>query len=592
MIKSLIGLFLFILACPARAAFKIPGYELVYSYPVETTLDEPDLRQAYDVWPELFDQAGQRIDIEQFYVSPSTDDAVLEPSFKALERAAKRGVKIRVLLERKFLKNSVDGIARLANIPGLELRILDWGAVGKTGKGIIHAKFFVVDSSSAFVGSQNFDWRALDQIHELGLAVTNEAIVGQIRSVFDHDWALAGATDWAIAPAAQPVAAHLGQLNYLVASPWRYNPPGVGDSESELVYLIGHAKEEIVVQNYDYLPMGFGANASSYTIIDDALRAAAARGVKIKLLLDRGNEDERHMKFLKPLAQVKGVEIRFMEIPDAKRGHIDFARVVHTKTMVIDGKLLWLGTSNWAGGYLDESRNLELVVHDEGLAARVAAVHKHLWDSTYAVPIEMFPEQRDWLWHIVSQCMDASAPDYCVRCRRPLPGKCGPTPCPETSPVWSVEKEFVAIQDRKMCGCPLGFVHGLALPRVAVKGVEDPKRPDGLWDFAWKTARVAITDESAILLAVNGPTRRTQDQLHVHMVRLSADGRKLLAQAMPETVPDLKGVWKAAARSAKKREIKGWYGIAVARADDGKGFIVAATASDHPETEFGQAFCK
>ena len=57
-----------LLAPAARAEFKVPGYELVYSYPVETTLEEPDLRQAKDVWPEMFDAARNTIDVNEFYV--------------------------------------------------------------------------------------------------------------------------------------------------------------------------------------------------------------------------------------------------------------------------------------------------------------------------------------------------------------------------------------------------------------------------------------------------------------------------------------------------------------------------------------------
>jgi hypothetical protein len=33
--------------------------------------------------------------------------------------------------------------------------------------------------------------------------------------------------------------------NYLVASPQRYNPPGVGDSQLELPRLLGEAKHEV-----------------------------------------------------------------------------------------------------------------------------------------------------------------------------------------------------------------------------------------------------------------------------------------------------------------------------------------------------------
>ena len=221
----------------------------------------------------------------------------------------------------------------------------------------------------------------------MGLAVNDEPVVRNIQSVFDNDWKLAGATDWALPGRPAPPAADTSRRAYLIASPWRFNPDGVADSQAELVRLIGSAKHDLVAQNYDYLPAGFGKDAKPYPVIDDALRAAAARGVKIKLLADKLNEDKRHLGFLKSLAQAPGVEVRFIAVPDASRGHIDYARVFHSKYMVIDGGTLWLGTSNWAGGYLDESRNLELAVKDEALARRAAAVHRHLWESRYAVPI-------------------------------------------------------------------------------------------------------------------------------------------------------------------------------------------------------------
>lgn len=199
---------------------------------------------------------------------------------------------------------------------------------------------------------------------------------------------------------------------------------------------------------------------------------------------------------------------------------------------------------------------------------------------------------RDWLWHMVSECLDAGKPDYCRRCRRPIDGSCGEVPCAESIAVWTVDDQFAAIRDRKMCGCPPGFVHGLAIPRTPIKGIEDPRRPRGLWAFAWKVAREKIPKASEILLVVNGPTRRTQDQLHVHALRLSSEGRRRLAETHPEAVAGLMDVWDAAARHAKAQGLTGWYGVAAAQADSGDGFIVSASAGDHPETEFGQAFCR
>lgn len=372
----------------------MPGYELVYSYPVETTLEEADLRQAQEVWPEMFDQATKTIDINEFYITPAKGEP-LEAPLKALQRAAKRGVKIRFILEKKFERNSWEGIARLKTIPNLELRILEWSQVN--GEGIIHAKYFVVDSTRAYVGSQNFDWRSLKHIHELGLSVSEPEVVTHVQSVFNHDWAIAGTTTPAVPDNEVPPLFDRSLRSYLVASPWRFNPPGVGDSEAELTRLMGEAQQEIRIQLLDFTPLSYGKPRRFYASIDNAVRDAAVRGVKVKLLVSHWNTDDPGIHHLQSLAVLPRVEIRIITIPEAAQGPIPFARVAHSKYMVVDGKTLWLGTSNWAGSYLNFSRNLEIVVKDEALAARVGRVHAHLWDSSYTTPIEIlkdYPKPR------------------------------------------------------------------------------------------------------------------------------------------------------------------------------------------------------
>ncbi len=378
--------FLLLLAAPARAEFSVPGFELVYSYPIETSLEEKNLRQASDVWPAMFDAAKKTIDIEQFYVTPSTGEP-LEASLQALERAAKRGVKIRVILEKKFEKNSLDGIARLKSIPDLDLRVLEWSQVN--GDGIIHAKFFIVDSTQAYVGSQNFDWRSLKHIHELGLRIADATVVSNVQKVFTHDWALTDDQSGLKLDEQKDPSADRTARAYLVASPWRRNPNGVGDSESELVKLISEAKLNIAIQLLDYNPTTYSRPRHFYPPIDNALRDAAVRGVAVKLLVSHWNTDAQSVVHLKSLAMIPGIEVRIITVPEAKQGTIPFARTAHSKYMTADGKTVWIGTSNWAGGYLDSSRNLEIVVKDEALAARVATMHAHLWNSPYTNPLEV-----------------------------------------------------------------------------------------------------------------------------------------------------------------------------------------------------------
>ncbi|SFH84329.1 Phosphatidylserine/phosphatidylglycerophosphate/cardiolipin synthase [Collimonas sp. OK307] len=378
-----------------HAEFSIPGYELVHTAPVETTLATPDLREPLQVWSEMFDAAKQQIVLGQFYVA-SQPGAAFEQVIARLAAAGARGVKIRFLMEEKGkFASDMPTIERLRQIPNLEFRYLDYSRL--TGNGIIHAKYMVVDGSTAYVGSQNFDWRSFAHIHETGLRITDAVVVSQLQNIFEHDW---HAQELIARGKEVPklnqnvVAADDRQAIFLVASPNAFNPPGVGDSETELPKLLAAAKSEVRIQLLDYAPLSYGPNRTRpyYAVIDNAIRAALARGVKIKLMVSNWNTEKPAIAYLKSLALLPGMEIRIVTLPQASAGFIPFARVIHSKTMAIDGQLAWIGTSNWSGGYLDNSRNLEIVLRNERMAQRIAELHQQTWDSAYAQPIDVMKD--------------------------------------------------------------------------------------------------------------------------------------------------------------------------------------------------------
>lgn len=383
--------------CPALFLFfalnafaSEPGFELIYTAPAETTLQQPTLRDTAGVWPQVFDSAQQRIDLAQMYAADEAGEA-LEPSMAALERAGARGVKIRFLIEKKMLRASSEKtLARLRAIPNLELKELDFGALG-TG-GIHHAKYFVIDGGrAAFIGSQNFDWRALKHIHELGVKIADPKICSQLATLFERDWKgkeLTQGLKLAIALQKKKPTTAAWTSPVLLASPWALNPAGIPDSESELVQLIGSATQELRIQVMDYYPLNHKKTAF-YPVIDNAIRAAAVRGVKVKLLVSNWGVEKDAIEHIKSLSLIPNIEIRVVSIPEASSGFIPFSRVIHSKYMVVDGKTLWIGTSNWTGGYLDDSRNVELILPDEKLAAQGTAIHEQLWISEYASPIDL-----------------------------------------------------------------------------------------------------------------------------------------------------------------------------------------------------------
>ena len=211
---------------------------------------------------------------------------------------------------------------------------------------------------------------------------------------------------------------------------------------------------------------------------------------------------------------------------------------------------------------------------------------------------------RDILWKVVANCLkDDGSADYCRNCPAPLlphlascsePSGLNPAAiCRKTTEVWDKTADFVALRDYKMCGCPSGFIHGLALPLRKVTGVEDPARPAGIWRFAWDEAvkKIGSAERDAIVIAANPRARRTQDQLHIHLVRLADGARKKFLGLHPIRIRDLSDVWAVAAQHAAAGGIpEGGYGVAVAHDSAGDGFLVVASA-DSPEKLFSVFSC-
>jgi len=198
-------------------------------------------------------------------------------------------------------------------------------------------------------------------------------------------------------------------------------------------------------------------------------------------------------------------------------------------------------------------------------------------------------ERSDILLDIVSHCVDPAPANYCSLCRVPRnDGGCGATlECSKSTEVWALNDRYTAIRDVKMCGCPAGFVHGLALPIYPVRGVEDPQRPDGIWQFAWNVAVSRIEPES-IALVVNPQFQRSQNQLHVHLLRLSPDVRGQLEKEKSAYVSDLEQVWASAARSAAANGLDD-YGVLVVQRPQMDYMVVVMAGS--PEAAFTRWRC-
>jgi phosphatidylserine/phosphatidylglycerophosphate/cardiolipin synthase-like enzyme len=390
--------------------------EIVESAPLETTLDHADVPNTDQVWLDMIAHAQRSISLAIFYASTQPGDR-LEPIVKAIEAAAARNVDVRLVFDASFYEKNKDVPNRLAANPSIKVRLID---IKSRTNGVLHAKYFIVDDVDTYVGSANFDGRALEHIQEIGVRVKDRDIARTLDQVFRYDWrdsqtldpksplkqaVSANVTVDQPAPqsyAKQPLALPLPNLPVTIShageetqvtplvSPRRLMPEGYAslDELPHLVRAIDGAKTSIDLQLLTY-SINTDDIAHKFLTLDDALRRADARGVTVRMLVSDWNLDDNKIESLRELARSSKIKIDILTIPPFSSGFIPYARVSHAKYMVVDAKESWVGSSNWEESYFTRTRNIGLMIDGSKFAGELETIFTSGWTSAYAKPFDV-----------------------------------------------------------------------------------------------------------------------------------------------------------------------------------------------------------
>jgi len=393
---------------PSESTGARPALQLVQSCPVETGLCHPRLPLAHEAWLELIESAERRLDLAHFYFS-NADSALraadpqagrLEHVIRAIESAARRGAQVRILAEQGFHETYPETLDRLSAQASIEVRLYDVRA--RMG-GVLHLKMLLVDENQAYIGSQNFDWRALEHIQELGVRIEEPALSRSLRELFETDWALADPQtpdDYRFVfedgrPGPLRVQLPFGTVEAAVVySPRDWLPRPSQWDLPRLLDMIEESERSVRVQLLSYTPDG---RDGYWPALDQALRAAAARGVQVQLLLSHWETRPGRIEWLQSLQSVPNLEVRLVWVPEWSGGFIPYARVVHAKYMVVDGRRAWLGTSNWSRDYFFQSRNVGLVFEGEAIARTLEEFFELGWQMEFSRrvdPCAKYPRPR------------------------------------------------------------------------------------------------------------------------------------------------------------------------------------------------------
>ncbi len=384
---------IFALLLLPSAALAGPALKIVQSVPDETVYGSTAAARPGRVWREMINSASVSLDIQQFYIAEKPGED-LTPVLEAIRAARGRDVRVRFIVDTAMMKESSQHIPELVKA-GVQVRVMDFK---KAGGGVQHSKFFIVDSREVYTGSQNFDWRSIKHIHEIGVRITSPRAAADFKKLFEADWAVAGGADAKKTyakqvkqqvSAASPEIAALegGTVTYRLAfSPVGSVPAGMDVEWDELLKFIDGAKRYLKGQVMTYALQEHGSKR--WDGLDAALRRAGARGVKVELIFADWAMGGKNDADIKALSAAPGVSVKISSLPRHSSGFVPFSRVEHCKYMTADGERSYVTNSNWGPGYFLTSRGTAVFMDGAPAAAILEEIFDKAWTGPYALPVD------------------------------------------------------------------------------------------------------------------------------------------------------------------------------------------------------------
>lgn len=368
----------------------------------------------FDALVLAVDAACHSVHLESYIIQPvGAPVRVLE----ALERAARRGVRVRVV---------VDGVGtgelpppwpqRLADA-GVQLRVYApvrrWGLLMPSRWRRLHRKLCVVDEALGFCGGINLldDRVALPQLPlpaprvDFALCCTGP-LVRWMRATMEQLWwrmeAAQQARQRAFRQAWRSWQAHpppaLAEPPPWLEAWWRQAPLRVrvqdaaaalvlrdniwhrSDIERAYLQALARARQQVLLAHAYFVP-----NAR----LQRALAAAAGRGVRVRALLQgryEGFMQHHAARWVYRRLLRRGLDLREYTRTD-----------LHAKVAVVDGQWATVGSSNLDPLSLLLAREANIVTNHPALVSELAAVVQRLLDHE-AQPLEDAAlAQRPWL---------------------------------------------------------------------------------------------------------------------------------------------------------------------------------------------------
>jgi cardiolipin synthase len=325
---------------------------------------------------------------------------------KVLSDRAKSGVKVKVILEGHpvgGISSSETNIIRMLTESSCEVKLI-WSNTSTDRYyhfGLDHAKYMVLDNSTAIVISENFVPSALGTVSSSanrgwGFSLKENATTQYLKRLFDTDWGSAvnatkvlpkGAADWNRPPGEAvlvPRAPMIGTTFDGAANITALVSPDT--TEDLLLNIINGAQERLYIEQLTFdlnwhLQSGVTQTQKSPLLL--AVIEAARRGVDVKVLVDGNfldtNDNDAVVNYINEVGTAEGLKLQ------ARIASIPNITTVHNKGIVAD-ELVLVSSINWVDSAVRDNREVGLAVQMEGLDTLYVSYFMKDWDPQALPP--------------------------------------------------------------------------------------------------------------------------------------------------------------------------------------------------------------
>jgi cardiolipin synthase A/B len=289
---------------------------------------------------DAIDAATKSLRVKMFIFS---DPSLL----KAVIAAKQRGLKVRIMLNPARRDGESENTESRKRLEAAGVDVID----SNPEFDVTHEKSMVVDDTTAFVKSLNWETKNLTETRDYAIVTSHAHEVAEIIECFEADWARKQFSG--------------NERSHLI---WC-----CGNGRDRIAQFIDDAKESVFLQNERYQD----------AVIIERLVRAARRGVKIHVMA----RPPHKLKKEKLVEAVGGM--RIMQDVGVKIHKLKHLKL-HAKMLLSDHARAIVGSINLAPGSFDTRRELAIEVRDGDVIERLTKVAHHDWENSH--PLDLTDE--------------------------------------------------------------------------------------------------------------------------------------------------------------------------------------------------------